>query len=88
MPSVAGTGFNIVGASHAIYYSRDFNYGLYSQSTERIYRKGQTKKCTYYDIVAKDTIDEYVLKAISKKETLSNKITGDELRKMLKGEML
>ncbi len=72
-PGAAGIGVNITAASYAIYYSRNFSLEQYLQSEARNYRGGSEihEKITHIDIVAKDTLDEQVVEALSGKRTIS-----------------
>lgn len=66
-----GLGIDLTRARHAIYMSMGFSLGDYQQSRARIHRPGQERKCVYTHLVAKDTIDEAVYKALkSKKEVI------------------
>lgn len=46
--------------TYAIYYSLSYDYEEYYQSHDRIYRNGQTKKCTFIFLVAPGTIDQVI----------------------------
>ena len=83
--AVGGVGITLTKASHCVYFSNTWSLGDRLQSQDRLHRIGQTNKVTYYDMVARGTIDEYVLKVVSKKASMSDKITGDDVKKMLKG---
>lgn len=51
-PEAAGVGLNIVGANHAIHYTRLWNPAKENQATDRIHRIGQTRPVTvHYPIV-------------------------------------
>lgn len=74
-----GVGVNLVEASNAIYYSRDFSLEKDIQSEARNYRGGSEihQKVTRYDLVAKGTIDVEVLKALrEKKDVLEYLLQG------------
>lgn len=66
-------GLTLTAAQTAIYYSLNFNFAKYDQSTARIHRIGQTGTCTYIHLVVRDTIDETVLAAIGKKQDLASR---------------
>lgn len=80
---VGGLGITLTQASHCVYYSNTWSLGDRLQSQDRLHRIGQKSNVSYYDIIANDTIDEYVLKVLNKKATLSDRVTGDDLRKMI-----
>ncbi|MDD3251794.1 MAG: DEAD/DEAH box helicase [Lachnospiraceae bacterium] len=73
----AGLGITLTAADTCVYYSENFNYAAYSQSLARIHRIGQRNACTYIHLVVEKTIDEAVLKALSKKEDLAKTIVDD-----------
>ena len=47
----------------------DYSMEGYTQARGRTYRKGQKNNCLYFHLIAKDTIDEDVLRIVQKKET-------------------
>lgn len=71
-----GIAINLVEASYAIYYSRNFSLEHDLQSEARNYRGGSHihEKITRIDLVAKDTIDELVLETLAKKQDVANQI--------------
>lgn len=70
----AGLGITLTAADTAVYYSENFNYAAYSQSLSRIHRIGQRNTCTYIHLVVEHSIDETILKALSKKEDLAKTV--------------
>jgi SNF2 family DNA or RNA helicase len=72
----AGIGINLVQASYAIYYSRNFNLEHDIQSEARNYRGGsEIHPCiTRIDIVAQNTIDEKVLESLASKMQVGDKL--------------
>ncbi len=75
-PQTGGYGITLTGASTVIYYSNNFDAEKRNQSEDRAHRIGQTKTVTYVDLVARDTVDEKILEALSKKKSLSDEITS------------
>ena len=73
----AGLGITLTAADTCVYYSENFNYAAYSQSLARIHRIGQRNTCTYIHLVVEKTVDEIILKALSKKEDLAKTIVDD-----------
>jgi SNF2 family DNA or RNA helicase len=53
----------LVTANHAIYMSMSERRDDYVQSRDRLDRIGQTRPVTFHHVVAKDTVDEVILKA-------------------------
>lgn len=81
--AAGGTGVNMIEASSMIYYSKGYSFEHDLQSEARNYRGGSEKhhKITRYDLVARKTIDEIVLKALREKKDLSTNMM--ELRKLI-----
>lgn len=71
-----GIGVNLVAASYSIVVSRNFSLGDELQSEARNYRGGSQRhgRIVKIDLVARDTIDEHVLKALSNKQEISDTI--------------
>lgn len=75
-PQAGGEGINLIAASQMIYYTRDFSLGKDIQSEARAYRGGSERheKITRWDIVAPGTVDEVVLEALEKKQSVAEAI--------------
>jgi superfamily II DNA or RNA helicase len=58
-PASADKGLTLTNAHIAIYFSLNYSYELFKQSTERIYGdiRKQPKHCEYYIFIARGTID-------------------------------
>ena len=69
-PQSAGHGLNLQDGGHQlVWYSLTWSLELYQQTIGRLYRQGQKAKSVVVTrIVAKDTIDEDVIRALDKKE--------------------
>lgn len=74
-PQAAGHGITLTRASDAIYYGLSFSYEQHKQSRDRIHRKGQTKPCTYYYLIAKDTVDEALYWCLKNKKKKADGVT-------------
>lgn len=72
----AGIGINLVQASYAIYYSRNFSLEHDIQSEARNYRGGSEmhSSVTRIDLVAQGTIDESIMQALANKQEVSDKL--------------
>ena len=79
-PQTGGYGITLTGANTMIYYANGYDYEKRIQSEARINRAGQTRKMTYIDIIAEDTVDEKIVKALRSKMNIASKITGDDLK--------
>ena len=79
-PATGGYGITLTGASNMIYYSNGYDLEKRTQSEARIDRIGQTKPMTYIDILAEDTVDERIVKALRKKINIATQIMGEKLK--------
>ena len=82
-PQTGGYGITLTGANVMVYYANGYDYEKRIQSEARINRAGQTRKMTYIDIIAEDTVDEKIVKALRNKMNIATKITGDELKQWI-----
>ncbi len=74
-PASAGHGLNLqAGGSTLIWFSLTWSLELYQQTNARLYRQGQEETVVIHHIVAKDTIDEDVMKALQKKEQIQKNL--------------
>jgi SNF2 family DNA or RNA helicase len=69
-PASMGHGLNLQGSCHhIIWYGITWNLEHYDQAIARVYRQGQqSNRVIVYHIVAKDTMDETVVKALATKD--------------------
>jgi SNF2 family DNA or RNA helicase len=75
----AGTyGLNVQAATYVFHYDAPWSVSKLEQREGRAHRVGQDKPVTVYHLVAKNTIDEYILKVLAKKKGMSVDILGDE----------
>jgi SNF2 family DNA or RNA helicase len=79
-PQTGGYGITLTGASTMIYYSNGYDLEKRQQSEARIDRIGQKKSMTYIDILAEDTVDEKIVKALRKKVNIATQVMGEELK--------
>jgi SNF2 family DNA or RNA helicase len=71
--SIGALGIDLSSAPIAIFYSRDFDYGHYTQACDRIICRGQ--KALYIHLIAKNTTDELDIgRSLLSKEDLSDRI--------------
>lgn len=72
-PASAGHGLNLqTGGSTLIWFGLTWSLELYQQTNARLHRQGQTDTVIIHHIIAKDTIDENVMKALRQKEKTQN----------------
>jgi len=65
-----GVGVDLTRAKYCIYYSLGFSLGDYEQSLARIHRPGQESNVTYIHVIAKNTVDEKIYKALDSKKKI------------------
>lgn len=67
-PSSAGHGLNLQAGGHIIvWFGLTWSLELYQQANARLHRQGQRSSVIVHHILAKDTMDERVLKALQQK---------------------
>ena len=78
-----GYGITLTAASTMIYFSNGYDLEKRQQSEARIDRIGQTKPMTYIDIIAENTIDDRIVKALRNKINIANEILGEDLKEWI-----
>lgn len=73
-----GTGLNLTAADMVIHYDPWWNVAAQNQATDRSHRIGQKNNVTVFKLIAKDTIEERILKLQEKKKDLADKIISAE----------
>ena len=79
-PSTGGYGITLTAANTVIYYSNGYDLEKRLQSEDRAHRIGQHKPVTYIDILAEETVDEKIVKALRKKINIAHEVMGEELK--------
>ena len=79
-PQTGGYGITLTEASTMIYYSNGYDLEKRQQSEARIDRIGQKRAMTYIDIIAENTVDERIVKALRKKINIATQVMGEELK--------
>lgn len=68
-PASAGYGLNLqAGGNTVVWFGLTWSLEQYQQANARLYRQGQKKAVVVHHIVARGTMDERVMKALSQKE--------------------
>lgn len=78
-----GKGHTWIGGTYVYYYSNSYSYEQRKQSEDRAHRFGQREVVTYTDIIARDTFDVKVLRALKVKEDVAMYFKGSTLRDTL-----
>ena len=79
-PSTGGYGITLTAANTVIYYSNGYDLEKRLQSEDRAHRIGQKKNVTYVDIIAEDTVDEKIVKALRDKINIASQVLGEDLK--------
>lgn len=80
MTEAGAYGLNMQSASYVFHYDMPWSIAKLQQREDRAHRIGQTKAVTVYNLVAKDTIDEYVAMILQEKNKVSVNILQDAER--------
>ena len=75
-----GYGITLTAGSTMIYFSNGYDLEKRQQSEARIDRIGQEKPMTYIDIMAEDTVDDRIVKALRGKVNIANTIMGEDIK--------
>ena len=75
-----GYGITLTQANTVIYYSNGYDLEKRLQSEDRAHRIGQTKSVTYVDLIAEDTVDEKIVKALRDKINIASEVLGEDLK--------
>ena len=73
-PASAGHGLNLQsGGSTLVWFGLTWSLELYQQTNARLWRQGQSSKTVVVQhIIAKDSIDEKIMKALQQKDSTQN----------------
>ena len=76
-PGAAKEGLTLTVANHAIFYDRGFSLDDYLQAQDRIHRISQTEDCSVHNLIATNTIDEWVDTLLNAKHQAARLTQGD-----------
>lgn len=76
-PGAAKEGLTLTVANHVIFYDRSFSLDDYLQAQDRIHRISQSKTCNVYNLIMKDSIDEWIDVLLNAKELAAKLTQGD-----------
>jgi SNF2 family DNA or RNA helicase len=79
-PRTGGYGLTLTAANTVVYYSNSFDLEVRLQSEDRAHRIGQTNKVIYVDLIAKDTVDEHIVKALRNKINIASQVLGENFK--------
>lgn len=84
MSPAGGVGLNLQRSNYVIHYDIPWSLERVEQREGRAHRIGQKNKLTVFKLIVKDTIDEYILKVLYKKQKLSDELLVNEKKKEFK----
>ena len=76
-PGAAKEGLTLTVANHVVFFDRSFSLDDYLQAQDRIHRISQKKICYVHNIMARNTIDEWVDALLNAKHQAAQLIQGD-----------
>lgn len=86
-PASAGHGLNMQHGGHTlVWFGLDWSLELYEQFNARLHRQGQKHQVVIHHIIARDTIDETVMRAINDKH-ITQKALLDALKQDIEGRV-
>jgi SNF2 family DNA or RNA helicase len=85
-PGAAKEGLTLTVANHAIFYDRSFSLDDYLQAQDRIHRISQTRTCFVNNLIARDTVDEWVDVLLAAKQLAARLGQGDITREEYSAE--
>ena len=69
-----GTGLNLTAADMVIHFDPWWNLAVQNQATDRAHRIGQKNVDNVYKLIAKDTIEEKIIKLQERKKDLADEL--------------
>ena len=79
-PQSSKEGLTLTVANNVIFYDRLLSVDDYLQAQDRIHRLTQTKKCSVYNLLMKDSIDDWVNLLLKAKHLAAQLLLGDITR--------
>jgi SNF2 family DNA or RNA helicase len=80
MTEAGAYGLNMQSASYVIHYDAPWSIAKLQQREDRAHRIGNNKPVTVYNMIARGTIDEYILKVLARKNKVAANILQDAER--------
>lgn len=76
-PGAAKEGLTLTVANHAVFFDRSFSLDDYLQAQDRIHRISQQRSCFIYNLIMKDSVDEWVDVLLGAKHLAAQLTQGD-----------
>ena len=77
-PTTGGFGLTLTACNTVVYFSNNYNLEVRKQSEDRAHRLGQKGTVVYIYIVARNTLDEAIMKSLTNKGQIAAKTLGEE----------
>ena len=71
-----GTGLNLTAADVVIHFDPWWNLAVQNQATDRAHRIGQKQVVNVYKLIARDTIEENIMRLQERKRELADQVLG------------
>lgn len=84
MTSAGERGINLQNCAYMANYDLPWSYASYEQRIGRIWRQGQTRPMTVWNLVARGTVDEHMQKILERKIALATELSRQDIEEMLK----
>lgn len=75
--SAGGVGVDLTRARYSIYFSLSFSLGEYDQALSRVHRPGQTRPVEHIHLVARNTVDVKIMRALEKRAEVVTAILAE-----------
>ena len=75
--SAGGIGVDLTRARYSMYYSLSFSLGEYDQALCRVHRPGQTRPVEHIHLVARNTVDSKIMRALEKRAEVVQAILAE-----------
>lgn len=75
--SCGAFGLNLQFCHRLVFYSHDWNWSTRAQAEDRVHRLGQDERVEIVDIVANSSIDEQIMRCLTRKERLSDSFKAE-----------
>ena len=85
-PRSAGIGHTLTAASHVVFYSNDPSLRMREECEKRVHRTGLKHKVVVWDMIARQSHDCAILRALKEKKNLSDVILRDPANFFLEHE--
>jgi SNF2 family DNA or RNA helicase len=76
-PGAAKEGLTLTVANHVIFYDRSFALDDYLQAQDRIHRVSQTRTCYVYNLIMRESVDEWIDVLLFAKRLAAQLVQGD-----------